>query len=84
MQCLHQARIFIDREFEEICEEANIADKLQTLDVMCAQQGFDGSANAEFVVACVASEILFELIIFGLMCVGYVQARALESLVLQL
>jgi len=58
LQCLHQARVFIDREFEEICEEANIADKLQTLDVMCAQQGFDGSKNAEFVVARVVSEII--------------------------
>lgn len=47
-QCLHQARVFIDREFEEICEEANIADKLQTIDVMCAEQGFDGTRDARY------------------------------------
>lgn len=40
--------MFIDREFEEICEEGSMADKLQTLDVMCAEQGFlDGSAGEE-------------------------------------
>jgi hypothetical protein len=47
-QCLHQARVFIDREFEEICEESRIADKLQTLDVLCAEQGFEGSGDARY------------------------------------
>jgi len=42
IQTLHQARVFIDREFEEICEESRIADKLQTIDVMCAEQGYYG------------------------------------------
>lgn len=39
VQCLHQARVFIETEFQEVCEETQIADKLQTLEVMCAQQG---------------------------------------------
>lgn len=44
MQCLHQTRIHIDREFEDVCEEHHIADKLQSLEVMCAQQGImDGA-----------------------------------------
>lgn len=48
-QTLHQARVFIDREFEEICEESNIADKLTTIDVMCAEQGYtvDGAERGE-------------------------------------
>lgn len=46
---MHQARVFIDREFEEICEEANIADKLQTIDVLCAEQGFDGTKDVRYV-----------------------------------
>ena len=41
-QTLHQARVFIDKEFEEICAESLIGDKLQTIDVMCAEQGYDG------------------------------------------
>jgi hypothetical protein len=45
LQCLHQARVFIDREFEELCEENQIEDKLQALDVMCIEQGIvDGAA----------------------------------------
>ena len=44
-QTLHQARVFIDREFEEICEESQIGDKLQTIDVMCAEQGYDGNTG---------------------------------------
>jgi hypothetical protein len=31
--------VFIETEFQEVCEETQIADKLQTLEVMCAQQG---------------------------------------------
>ncbi len=42
-QTLHQARVFIDKEFEEICAESLIGDKLQTIDVMCAEQGYDGN-----------------------------------------
>lgn len=48
MQCLHQARVFIDRDFEDICEENEIQDKLQTLDMLCVQQGIaDGAAPGE-------------------------------------
>eukprot|EP00889_Picochlorum_renovo_P002326 jgi/Picre1/29356/NNA_004746.t1 len=46
VQCLHQARVFIDGEFEEICQDANVADVLQTIDVLCAEQGFDGTRDA--------------------------------------
>ena len=38
-QCLHQARVFSDTDFEEVCEEHHIADKLQSLEIMCAEQG---------------------------------------------
>lgn len=50
MQCLHQARVFIDGEFEEICEDAKVADMLQTIDVLCAEQGFDGTRDARLVL----------------------------------
>jgi len=46
LQVLHQARIFIDREFDEICVEKNMADKLQSLEVMCAEQGFGDGAGS--------------------------------------
>lgn len=41
VQALHEARIFIEREFEEVCEEANLAEKLHSLDVLCAEQGIE-------------------------------------------
>ena len=46
LQCLHQARVFIDRDFEGLCEQNNMEDKLQALDVMCIEQGItDGEAD---------------------------------------
>jgi hypothetical protein len=38
--------VVIENDFEEICTEAQIADKLQTLEAMCAQQGIiDGQPD---------------------------------------
>jgi len=68
MQCLHQARVFIDREFEEICEEANIADKLQTIDVMCAEQGFDGTRDVRYVINGMVEETRFSETVLGWKC----------------
>jgi hypothetical protein len=46
-QTLHQARLFIDRDFEELCEEAQLGDKLQALETLCAEQGLgEGAAGA--------------------------------------
>ena len=41
---LHQARVFIDRDFDTLCQETSIEEKLLNLDVMCVEQGIvDGS-----------------------------------------
>ena len=45
LQCLVQARTAIEVDFQEVCEESAIIDKLYTMDIMCAQQGIgDGDA----------------------------------------
>lgn len=44
---LHQARVFIDREFDVLCQENNIDEKLQNLDIMCVEQGIDAEGNTK-------------------------------------
>ena len=42
---LHQARGFIETDFEELCEDHSLPDKLSTLEAMCEEQGIaDGDA----------------------------------------
>ena len=51
LQCLVQARTAIEVDFQEVCEESSIIDKLYTLDIMCAEQGIVDGTNtaAEYV-----------------------------------
>lgn len=54
--------MFIDGEFEEICEDAKVADMLQTIDVLCAEQGFDGTRDARLVLCCV----IYNYVVYGM------------------
>lgn len=44
-QGLQQARTASEVDFQNICEEHSIVDKLYTLDMMCAQQGIGDGAT---------------------------------------
>lgn len=58
--------MFIDGEFEEICQDANVADVLQTIDVLCAEQGFDGTRDARLVLNDIAwCGMLNDLVVFS-------------------
>lgn len=46
MQALHESRIFIEREFEDVCEEANLGEKLHSLDILCAEQGLGNAGES--------------------------------------
>jgi len=45
-QTILQARSSIEIDFQDICDDNSIIDKLHTLDIMCAQQGIvDGASE---------------------------------------
>jgi|688.fasta_scaffold1121061_1 hypothetical protein len=49
LQTILQARSSIEVDFQDICDDNSIIDKLHTLDIMCAQQGIVDGAS-EYVV----------------------------------
>ncbi|PSC74379.1 Embryo defective isoform 1 [Micractinium conductrix] len=45
LQALHHTRVSIETDFEELCEELGLRDKLATLETLCEEQGIaDGDA----------------------------------------
>lgn len=45
---MHAARVHIESEFDTICEETLLTDKLHQLEEMCEAQGIpDGAADAK-------------------------------------
>lgn len=65
LQALHHTRVNIEADFGELCEEHELRDKLNTLEVMCEEQGI-GDGDAAEGARCTAAAAVLCAVVCGL------------------